>query len=350
MHPGIDERVYPAYELAPLLHVLHEEGVEASAALAGTDLREADLRSIATRLSRRQLLIAFANAQRLARSPTLALQAGGRVRASDRGIYGYALLSSATPQEAFDFIVKYQRFVGPPVSLDYRREGDIIVWHPGPLAGAESSAELSRFALEYHVAMVLNLLRDAVGSDFSPIELRLTHPAPPHAERYAEFFACPVRFAQPRDELRIAASLLEQRLRQAESVTSSRVRELGERELVRAFRNGGTAGSIYRMLIEKPREFPDIEAVADSLGYSARTLRRRLTAESTSYREILSDVRRHLASRYLRETPMTNEEIADRLGYSDAANFRKAFKQWTHMQPSSFRAGGLAPPEAQAHG
>jgi AraC-like DNA-binding protein len=48
-----------------------------------------------------------------------------------------------------------------------------------------------------------------------------------------------------------------------------------------------------------------------------------------------------LAIDYLSQTRMTNEEIAIRLGYSDAANFRHAFLRWTGRSPSEFRV--LAP-------
>lgn len=68
-----------------------------------------------------------------------------------------------------------------------------------------------------------------------------------------------------------------------------------------------------------------------------RALRRRLEAEDTSYRELLAEVRTRLAIEYLRKTAMTNEEIANRLGYSDAANFRHAFIRWTGKSPSDFR-------------
>jgi AraC-like DNA-binding protein len=68
-----------------------------------------------------------------------------------------------------------------------------------------------------------------------------------------------------------------------------------------------------------------------------RALRRKLEAEGTSYRELLAEVRMRLAIEYLRKTSMTSEEIASRLGYSDAANFRHAFIRWTGKSPSDFR-------------
>lgn len=44
-----------------------------------------------------------------------------------------------------------------------------------------------------------------------------------------------------------------------------------------------------------------------------------------------------MAIEYLRHTRMTNEDIASRLGYSDAANFRHAFARWTGKSPSEYR-------------
>jgi len=51
----------------------------------------------------------------------------------------------------------------------------------------------------------------------------------------------------------------------------------------------------------------------------------------------VAEVRRDLALRYLSRSELTIEAIADRLGYSDAANFRHAFKRWTGQPPSKFR-------------
>jgi AraC-like DNA-binding protein len=41
--------------------------------------------------------------------------------------------------------------------------------------------------------------------------------------------------------------------------------------------------------------------------------------------------------RTLRRTRMTTEDIASRLGYRDAANFRHAFVRWTGKTPHEYR-------------
>ena len=50
------------------------------------------------------------------------------------------------------------------------------------------------------------------------------------------------------------------------------------------------------------------------------------------------DVRRSLAIDHLKSARFSVEEVAYRLGYSDAANFRRAFKRWESVPPSTYRA------------
>jgi AraC-like DNA-binding protein len=51
----------------------------------------------------------------------------------------------------------------------------------------------------------------------------------------------------------------------------------------------------------------------------------------------VDELRRDVAIRYLRETDLTVEEIAESLGFSDAANFRQAFRRWTKAAPCEFK-------------
>jgi hypothetical protein len=41
--------------------------------------------------------------------------------------------------------------------------------------------------------------------------------------------------------------------------------------------------------------------------------------------------------KYLKGTQMSHDDIAERVGYSDASNFRRAFKRWTNQSPNRFR-------------
>jgi AraC-like DNA-binding protein len=80
--------------------------------------------------------------------------------------------------------------------------------------------------------------------------------------------------------------------------------------------------------------------VAERLGMSERSFRRRLAEEGTTFAEILDDLRRRLAARYLDEG-VSVKQTAWMLGYSEAGAFNHAFKRWTGTSPSQARKGRI---------
>ncbi len=70
---------------------------------------------------------------------------------------------------------------------------------------------------------------------------------------------------------------------------------------------------------------------------SQRTLRRRLNAESTSFRATLDEIRDLLAREYLTDTQLTVADIAHVLDYSETVNFRRAFVRLNGVTPSDYR-------------
>lgn len=71
---------------------------------------------------------------------------------------------------------------------------------------------------------------------------------------------------------------------------------------------------------------------------SGRTLRKRLTAEGTSYRILLDEVREHLAEELLLAGGLPVEAIAHRLGYVEVSSFSQAFRRWKGVGPREFRS------------
>jgi AraC-like DNA-binding protein len=70
------------------------------------------------------------------------------------------------------------------------------------------------------------------------------------------------------------------------------------------------------------------------------SLQRALRSEGTSYRDLLEDTRRSLAEQYIAEQNYNLAQIAYLLGFADQSNFTRAFKRWTGMSPSEYRAQG----------
>lgn len=105
---------------------------------------------------------------------------------------------------------------------------------------------------------------------------------------------------------------------------------------------GGEAseGQVRRVAFQALREkhrLPGLDAIAAALGTSSATLRRRLTREGASYRQIKVSCRRELALDLLSRTDMSIEEISRRLDFCDSDAFRQSFRQWTGYSPSRHR-------------
>ena len=84
---------------------------------------------------------------------------------------------------------------------------------------------------------------------------------------------------------------------------------------------------------------PSLEAIAGQLHLTPRTLIRRLKSSGTSYRQLLDDARIDCAQTLLGDARLMVAEVAARLGYSDPANFGRAFRKLTGTTPAAWRRG-----------
>lgn len=82
---------------------------------------------------------------------------------------------------------------------------------------------------------------------------------------------------------------------------------------------------------------PSLSEIAEQFHMSSATFKRKLKEKETTYQALKDDVRIELATKLIRDTDKSFEDIAEILGYSDASNFTKAFKSWLGLTPKAFR-------------
>ena len=88
-----------------------------------------------------------------------------------------------------------------------------------------------------------------------------------------------------------------------------------------------------------------IGITAAAFGRPARTLQHALSNEGVSYRDLLRGLRMRRARNLLTTTDRPMREIALRAGYSDLANFHRAFVSESGMTPQQFRRAVTGPRE-----
>ena len=85
-----------------------------------------------------------------------------------------------------------------------------------------------------------------------------------------------------------------------------------------------------------------VDDVARSLGMSKRTLARRLSDEVLNFTEVLQQLRRDLAVRYLDDPKLQISKIAWLLGFNEVSAFTHAFKRWTGKTPRQMRTTAVS--------
>lgn len=343
--PDFEPCVYRPQRIAAIVATLADDGIEPERALQGAGIEPAQLRSTSTRVSYAQLGTVCRNALRLARDPTIALRSGARMHVTAYDIWGYALLSSRSFGEMLEFSAKYRRVIGPMSAMNYDVVGAPSSCFFEPLLTPDPLDDLYRFAIEFTYAAHQTLGRDLYSEAFAFSSISVAYAEPAHAEAFRAFFGCPVTFGANANALHFDPGWSVREPSTHDPLTHAMARQMCQQFLADLSHAGGTAARVRLALFEQlPWRLPDLESMARELGMDPRTLRRRLQTQGTSYRELLGQVRRVLALHYLRKTRMTTEEIASRLGYSDAANLRHAFARWTGKSPSAYRRD--APPSS----
>jgi AraC-like DNA-binding protein len=162
--------------------------------------------------------------------------------------------------------------------------------------------------------------------------------APDYQGLSRELYGCEVRYGQRWAGFTLPAHALDTKLRMADPVAFRDAASILQKELDSVAANASLAGRVRRLLLERQNGFPSLQVTARLLHMTQRTLHRRLIDEGTSFRALVEDVRHTLATEYLKSGRFSIEEIAYTLGYSDLANFRRAFRRWESCAPSEYRA------------
>ena len=351
--PGANDRVYSATRLATLVESLSREGVSVTDALHGTQVSPKALFTPGTRVSLNQLIEACRNAIRLSRDPHFAFRAGSRSHVTTVGMFGFALLSSVTFRQAICVALQYHQLAAPLCEFSFSERHGRGNWTLHPVPHPDINPALNRFLVEFELAAGFTLARDIMGSSFACSVVRVRFEPPRDAPLYRGMFGCAVLFGQRENQLVFDATWLDRAPQLGNAITHAEVVKLCDVLMDEMRLRMGLSGKVREVLLLNVMKQMSLEQVASQLHLTARTLRRRLRQEKTSFRELVDDLRMRLAIRYLRETDLTTQALAHSLGFSDDAAFRHAFRRWTNASPLEYRSrlrgrGALAPSAALA--
>lgn len=280
----------------------------------------------------RQLVLSALSA---AREPALGLFVGERLVATTHGMVGAAAISSSTVRQALDVVERFSRVRSPLMAISHEggsRSARLIFTEAVPLG------DIQRPLLEAVVLSIKNVLGEITMGTCEVNEVSFPFEKPEYAALARDVFGCKVRYGQTWAGFSVPAEALDLPLKMADPAAFEEAAQICQRELDRIAAHESMSARVRRLLLEKQNGFPSLQVTARLFHVTPRTLHRRLLDEGTSFRELLESVRHTLAVEHIKSGRFGMDEIAYRLGYTDLANFRRAFKRWEGVAPSTYRA------------
>ncbi len=263
----------------------------------------------------------------------LAIDYGLRLNLASHGILGYALMSSRNGDQLLALLTRYAVLAMPGLSFNRVLAQDQL----RVVCETSGGALPPQFATELVLTTLVAGARALFNRRIPGAEIWLDFERPVHSPRYAAL-KIPVKFGQPYSALVCQRSFLNMEVASANPVMA----ELGTKQcsdlLAQMQERFGITAQVRRSLLSSPGQFPNQLAMAKRLSISDRSLRRKLSDEGSSYREILDEVRFELAKRYLQTSELSVTQVSDLLAYEDTSNFRRAFKRWSGVTAQAWRA------------
>jgi AraC-like DNA-binding protein len=282
-----------------------------------------------------QLVDLYEKAAQLTGDKNFGLHVGESVDPKLFDVVGYSALNSPTLGDAFARVARYHSIWtdGATFTLESSNETSAIVY-----LYVDDTICDHRHDAEMTLATVTTLCRNIASPEFTPIAVEFQHDEPADISEHQQLFRCPIKFNARSNKLHFPSSYLSLPIEKADASLCALLDRHAE-ELLAKFPPRDSVVDQVRSIIAG--EFrggdPSLEHVADQLRLTPRTLQRKLQELGTSHNELLEQMRRQLAMRYLREREMAICEVAYLLGFSESSSFHRAFKRWTGLTPKEFR-------------
>ena len=181
-----------------------------------------------------------------------------------------------------------------------------------------------------------------LANDFVPIEsVDLAYPEPAiSAEHRFLFYGAPVHYGQKRNALHFSRDAVQlKNMRGKEDLQELLTRPLAH--IMSQPRQSNSSSLKVRHWMEQSfrdgEGYPQMSEACAYLGLTQPTLRRRLSAEGYSFKQLKEDTRRDMAIFYIKQSGLSIEEIGFKLGFSEASTFIRSFKKWTGVTPLVYR-------------
>ena len=272
-------------------------------------------------------------AAKLSGDPYFGLKGAEYSRPAHLGALGFAWLASSSLRTAFQRLSRYARVIQEKLTIELDEDDEFYYVR----LDAHMPLLNKRIRENGQLAAVVKFSRVIAGKDFNPAKICLKQSEPEDAGYYYELFRCLLEFNAKATTFVIRLEDVDKRL----TGSNDQLAKLNEHIVVKYLAHCEKNDIVNRVkaaVIDGLANGQVTEtSIAKEMYTTPRNLHRKLQKEDTSFKTLLTEVRKELAQQYIQDRSKTLTEISFMLGFSEVSSFSRAFKGWTGRPPSEAR-------------
>ena len=317
------------------LSYLDRRGIDARPALLGAGLSRRQLSrgdiglSVASQYRFLELAAAEADDQ------LLGLHVAAEMDLRAIGILFYLTGSARTVSEALENFARYSKTTNEALVVDISRRKDEVTL---TIRHVQEFDEPHRQFFELVALWFIRTLHRQTNRHFNPARVTFTHARNADLREVHHLLCCPVDFAQAADTWVLPQRVMDLPILSEDSHLLQILTAYADDLMAERHSVSGLQSMVANQLVDLlPSGESGAAAIALRLGMSRRSFTRHLAEEGITFGEILEQLRRRLAARYLADDRMSLQQIAWSLGYSEPGAFTHAYRRWTGTTPRQAR-------------
>jgi AraC-like DNA-binding protein len=266
--------------------------------------------------------------------PAFGLRQGMQLNADDYGTLGLSWKTCWRAKDVLDRIERYMILVtdhGEARIEEKDGTTKIILMRDAKRKGIEIANEAT-------FVMLKGIMQEVTDKDIHPAQVFFKHTSKETAP-FIDFFRCPVSFGHEENAIQFINSDIDIPTVKADKSIHRFLLDRMDEEKKGIYANADRLLSEIHKLIEEalPSGIPSVIQVAEYLGMSARTFKRRLAEKDLSFRELVQQIQQEVSVDLLQNSNQSVGEIAFLTGFSEQSAFNRAFKRWLGQSPADYR-------------
>lgn len=275
----------------------------------------------------------FHEAEKVAGDEIFGLRVGREMKP---GAYGLWTLYSGQGKTARDALSRLSQTIGVHQSggqMRLRKNGKLFEW--SYIVPSRFKANI-RAHSEHVIPVMIRFLRPYFGPNWLPDRIGVPFANDGRSSQRTDILPVDWRYLEDAVTLTFPAKMLERTL---SATVGKTVYTQVELHAERVLRETQSLENVVReiVVVRLMDGEVDIDGAARLAGQSIRTFQRKLDREGLTYSELLNQVRKERATALLIESDLSIMDIGLQIGFSDPANFTRAFRSWTGVSPSQVR-------------